>query len=372
MSIQNSKAYLVGLFILSLICTIMVLRLWSHNVESTNTNELTSAFLKNRLHYMVDYLEASPQENNLNVFWGASEIETGIDPIYIDKDKNQTSLNLGLRVGHPELFIAQAKRVKEIFARKGQKVRHSIIKVPLARMTESYAGSSYYKTDILDLLSQVDSKDMMIERLKNEPQQILGYLSARYIWQDANLGSVRTKFRQAVGLSDEVPAILEANFEIWKQPEYLENPAWNKEQRGFYNFNRPQTELAYRALQPRLHAIPAQDAIISFHQSCCDILGLGPSDQMINSYADFITEIQSFSDKVSILYFPESPYLESRRSEESKKNKEKILQELSVKTGAAIINAENNLNFQTEDYIDAIHLSDQGSKKIMNWLASQL
>lgn len=373
------KDYLRFLVVLSVMAgaAAMVNAALSNQLEEKTLPEQTGIFLKRR---MSDFLESLPElvkkHPNTAFFWGASEIESGldtkiIDSVFADKKLNLEAVNVGMRNIHPLIYRQFTVRTQEALQSQ-KKIKVSFIKIPLNKLTKRYVRTARLDSMKDQLGAVVKLSDLTL--LKEHPKLFTNAVMNHLFLFDASTHVVSTLVQKSIreNLAPTKETSLQTYFSIWSDRKFYETPAWNLTERGTYRWNLPtsQEQLEQRIQEKSSHAVKV--ASYKYFEDCCEIGTLQFDSEITKVFIEQVKMIEGISEKVILYTIPEAASFESYKKPGYEKRRKDLLTSLSLATGLQVHDMQFKAQLQESDYVDFLHLSEEGQNKLYKVLFDEI
>jgi hypothetical protein len=330
-------------------------------------------WVKDRVHRSIAGLRAAPKGRMLLVFVGASEMETGFDPVYFDELNEAAgiptwSLNLGIRNNGTFLPLYFGRIEAELVA-KGLRPSAIIVQIPISRLTQKALAHFGETRKTHDLVATVfDHRAFMANYLDTETKLTLAvnkyFLGERSLMQlpllvDGWMPSLtnnkpRDEFLAARGTFTEAGI--------------LDLPGWRVEDRGsFYR-----TGGDYRSVMMAARRFITNPENFRFlvraEIHCCDFRNLNLSKPYVLKVQQALVRLAQHTDRLIIVTMPENPVYS--RAESNAKIRQTTFDEMAAASGGVHLDLSGTV--QAPMFVDLQHLTLGGVRTFAEQLATRM
>jgi hypothetical protein len=334
-------------------------------------------FQKERMRSFFDKLpQLNPDSEKWAFFWGASEIESGLettilDELFTERNLQFKAYNLGIRGVYPLVYQAFTTRLQEELDKQHKKIAVSFFKIPLNKLTVAYSLFN-------DENSLVDNFSILLTPgnysfLKEHPSLFAKSLLDHYLLADMSLDTpyylVYYSLRDHLGVFHRDPGYHDF-FMIWLDKDLMEKDFWSLSAAGSYRWNLPKTKDLFESyLKRKKDPTVIADSYLQF-EDCCGMKNLDLNENLLGELIQQIKTLKTISNKVVIYNIPEEPSFQSFKGSRYNQNVQKIAERIKSETGLDVYNAEVSL--EDSDYIDFLHLSLTGQRKFYSALLKKV
>lgn len=375
----NSKVTLRSYFnqLISFSC-VLILGLFvaipiSNYYQEQAMPELTSIFLRNRMSTFLQEINSLYEENKeYAYFWGASEIESGlntdvIDRLFIQANQRYHAINVGMRSVYPVVYTTFAQAVAEKLNSMKRQIPISFINVPVNKLTNQYLltfGGSDFSEQISSFVSMQNRR-----LLKRNPNTFISSLARHYLFFDQSLNGpsfyLDRVYRRFLRREEEPDN--EIFFSLWSKRIFYERPTWSKERRGTYSWNLPESEPEFQKYSDLKKDRKVALESYRIFERCCGMVTLDFNDGLLNEFVHFVNTIKLVSDQVVLYHIPEEQEFRHYRGPAAENEQRLLFSQLEERTGLKV-RRFGEIEFESDDYIDFLHLSEKGQEKYYTWL----
>ena len=340
-------------------------------------------WMRTRLRTAVKYfptIAATPVDKKLILVMGSSEVESAFNPLVFDplvgeKIDNVISYNLGFRNINMVLKRLTGRIAREL-KEKNRTADLILVKVLPSNLTKK-ARNGLIEAIVRDTtVSIFQSPSEMFRLILRNPRRGLFLLTYGTIF-DGSTSHQATAFikrklytppnylipqekRRAMDLHDIYNR-------FWNAPELHALPGWELENRGHFNFNRPQSESLYNELEAKLKTHELKQVALDSHIARHGILELQFSPESITEFVWSLHDLKSVAKKVVVFNVPLHPIVELK--DDAAKQLEVLYRLIEKDGGVEFWDYSKENVFTEDDYIDDLHLNDSGGMKLMKLLA---
>lgn len=330
-------------------------------------------WVKDRVHRSMAGLRAAPEGRKLLVFAGASEMETGFDPLYFDELNEAAgmptwSLNLGIRNNGTFLPLYFGRIEAELVA-KSLRPSAIVVQIPISRLTEKALAHFGETKKTHDLVAAVfDHRAFFANYLDTETKltlavnkYILGERSLMQLpllvdgWMPSMTSNKqREEFLAARG------AFAEAGI--------LDLPGWRFEDRG--SFYRADGD--YRSVMMAARRFITQPENFRFlvraEIHCCDFRNLKLSKPYVLKVQQALVSLARHTDRLIIVTMPENPV--TSRAESSVRIRQATFNEMAAASGG--VHLDLSATVEAQMFVDLQHFTLGGVRTFAEQLATRI
>lgn len=322
---------------------------------------LTSAtFINSRLNGFLNFLQQDKRK--INVVMGSSEL-------FINFSSQRLAFEMQSELPFYSVTSPDFPFEKQnllIDKMRSLNVKNKIEKIIIPLSLASIGKSNFVRpSDILQNMAEVLNYSEILNN-KNLPMNQRIDIAFNKLLYVNRLNDFSKKFLNEI----DVNSSNQSGFSnIWLSPLVIESPAWNALQFGDYNFNK-KTNAYFQFLSGTLQFNDIEHLkSIQYYEVCCQILTFKYFETGFNNFLTLIDNLKEVTSDIDIVYIPESPQTQAMRSVEAKKNIEMIKERLRLVVGVRFLDLQNQVLWQPNDYLDAVHLSEKGARKVEAALA---
>lgn len=371
-------SYCLGVFAVALMMT----RAYLMFVDTHSSGN--QHWTRTRLREITEAIDSLPSKPPANVFFGASEVEVGINPIALDeqllkKGLPTESYNFGIRnaTGHHVELLAS--RLYLDMKGKKDSVGFSVFFfTPLRNTKDFFRQISKYGnfSNVSTYSSIIYTGEMLLPRLRSFNKEAFSTAFLKYAYgsvsPDSAMDELDEFIRARMSFSLEgknFRDVMMLKYSIWSDPVFYQAPPWNPSTRGWHFFGYPETR---EALAPLLTAFDNPEVLRKSNIIDATLGGGWNFDFDENLIADFeqaIITASAISQHTLLIYYPE---LMDYAPPQGLQAISQTLREVSRTTGATLIDYSVCRVFQKSDYLDGTHLNIQGQAKLSALLAEDI
>ena len=369
---------LVGSFAIATLVTSAI----AHISEFAINPRSTAVFIEKRMKHIFNSIPLLEKNApNTVLVWGTSEVEGSFSPKKFADELNRQGLsfetfNLAIRSMDMKMIRDMAEGFQDRLSRPDRRFAVSLLKLPLSRLTKSYARYSF----LLDRLP-IDAAALDWSRLPHEilsePERGFSLGIEKLMWSSASP-------RYFSSWLQMVPANLDFKMQrpegtinvfhsLWIDPIFLERPEWDFKKSGLYTFNLPSSRSEYDFMVLEKQKPYFRKRGIEHFVQCCDLVDLNFDPILVRDTIDAIRKLQLLSDHVLVIMPPESREIRALRSIESLKRLEHLKAEIREMTGVKIVDWDDDADaFEDRLYIDFLHMTEAGWELAFPRIAKEL
>jgi hypothetical protein len=361
----------LGLFVVFIVLGLLILRL---SLAATEPYLLgNNIWVKDRVHRSMAGIRAAPDGRKLLIFAGASEVETGFDPVYFD-DLNMAagmptwSFNVGIRNNGTFLPLYFGRLEAELLAKKLRPAA-IVVQIPISRLTEraiehfgetrkthdlvaAVFDHNAFAADYLDIETKITlavNKYILGERSLLQIPLLVGDLvpEIKINKQQVEFNSVRAAFVEA-GL--------------------LGLPAWRPEDRGsFYPIGGNYRSVMMTA---RRFIVDPENfrLLVGTENRCCDFRGLKLSEPYVSKVQQALVRLARLTDRLIIVTMPENPAY--RRTVESAKIRKAAFDQMAAASGGLHLDLTGTV--EAPMFFDLQHFTIAGVRSFAEQLSVRI
>ena len=350
-------------------------------IEPKLSPAILSVYMKDRINDFLSNLDSiSSSKKDLLFLFGSSEVEAFLDPRVLEKTLLQQKIdvdayNLGLRVLTPFTLLSFTTRIADELERRGRKVRYSLVQVPRLFLTKKFAEGLYELSEGSGgLTASLITTKISLQLMGAAPAQFASLLMEKAIWQGRHPGALHSALANWMILENvNDPDNPQGPFyTIWKNPIFMERPAWSLQQKGLFKFNLPKTAREYEAARVARQSPGAAEANLRYLIDCCDLVNSEFSPKGVAQLVKALQWISQFSDEVILFHVPERQEVQRLRGSRGDMSMKRLLKRIEAVSEIRTFNYTGVLNLVDSDYDDVIHLSEQGQEKLFARIARDL
>lgn len=320
---------------------------------------LTSAhFINLRINNFINFVDKIKEETKINLILGSSEL-------FINFSAQR--LTLATKAKDPFYSLTAPDFPFEKQSRLINKLESLNVKVKIDRIIIPFSIASIGKSKQVNVFDTVLS---MAEILSYED-----ILNIKILSFHDRLEIGLNKLLHLNRLNDFSKKLLaNLNFNlasqkisgfsnIWLSSLVIESPSWNEYTFGDYNFNRHNNKY-FHFLSGILQFNEDEHLkSIQYYENCCQLLSVKSPDSGIEIFLTILQKLKNLGTKVDIVYIPESPKTLSMRTIEAQQKVQNLKNQFSGIAGVRFLDLQHRVLWQPNDYLDALHLSEQGARK---------
>lgn len=315
-------------------------------------------FTKNRLKQILDFFSKNAMQKKINLIVGSSEFFVNLSTLRMNNQiQNQDQYFL---ISNPDFSSFKQSfflgKLKPILSKNNIEIDSVIVPLSISSIGKlSKFSNAELKKTLLDLVSVseiIQFSDLkQIDRLELIALKFLNFDNH----QDFTEHLLAKLNKQLLG---------DNNFSnIWTSTLLIEYPFWDGNKFGTYNFNSSSNQYFKYLTGVLQFNISEHQSSIQYYESCCKVLTLQDSHNSLEMYLEHLKSLRNFAKEVVVVYIPESPLTLSQRKPEVKFYIENIKSKLSNLQGVRFLDL-SYVEFNESDYLDALHLSYIGARKV--------
>ena len=361
----------LGTFTISFVLVLVLLRLILSFTEPYLVGN--NIWVKDRFHRSMAGLQAAPEGRKLLVFAGASEMETGFDPVYFDNLNEAAGLptwsfNVGIRNNGTFLPLYLGRIEAEL---KAKKLRPAaiVVQIPISRLTRralehfgetkkthdlvaAVFGPSAFAADFLDTESKIT---LAVNKYIFGERSLLQFP----LLKDRVMPSIKPNKQR-----DEF-TLIRATFTA---AGILDLPGWRREDRGsFYPAGGD-----YRSvmLSSRRFIVDPENFrfLVRAENNCCDFHNLNLSPAYVADVQQAIVKLARHTDRLIIVTMPENPAYS--RTETSAKVRKTTFDKMSAAAGGIHLDLSGTV--PAPMFLDLQHITLSGVRTFAEQLAERI
>lgn len=380
---RQIAAVTVLVIVISFVVAIAAVRTSSAVVESYSTQ--STPWIKSRMSGIFNYFSSDKKDEGYQLlFLGASDIQSGINPIGIDQNlQNQgfktVSYNLGISNFDGKLLHLLSRRLNEIVQINKRPIDAIFVKFTPLRATYMYLAKvqDHYYRHFEDIESIIYSNKMLAEDFFKRPEEAAEVWYVKNILGETSPIAYASYFHEIIWQAIPVINTSASNIktsnltrQTWGSGVFNKPPGWNVEKRGFHYFGYPETEKLINELFADYQDPAVIRTFLKTHNYSGDLYNFYISPAAIRSYIQAIIELQKITPHVVLFYFPESSTIPHAPGANARIAK--ALAEIHNATGVQFMDLTNNSGLNPDDYFDQLHLNLQGQNKLAKKLAEEI
>jgi|GEM_PF-3842512 len=340
---------------------------------------------RTRLRKITEAIDKLPTEAPpVNVVFGASEVEVGINPVSIDEKLSQAGIeaktyNFGIRNAtgyHLELLT---DRLAIAMNREKDKVDFGILIFTPLRNTKRFSKevSEYGNFGSVSTYSSlIYTPQMLAQRWWPPRADVISSAVLKYGFGSMSPFSALDELDEFIRLwtnyyfdKAEVFNVALMKHALWMNPMFYQGQPWDPATRGRYFFGYPETS---EKLTPFLKAYENPDVLLLSNN--IDVAYGGGlyfdfDPTLLGNFTQAIHNVSSVSRHTLLVYYPE---LLGYLSPHGARSIAMALQNLARSTNAVLLDYTACNVFTKADYFDGTHLNLNGQEKLSKLLAEDM
>lgn len=350
-----------------------------------DSSYVSNKWAKYRALESLQYLKSHTDKLSKTVpVFGASEMECTFQPTETNKilsasGKDLTIINMAVRNFTMNQMEAQLVEVQKIVRSSGKKFPMVILDIPLNMLTKKV--EDHYKTQSDDemLISFSDYKTLLALSRYSIPEK-LSLVLKKLLFERYDPEIAANYFFYLVQRKYDsiVPAYLDETtkqsrrleffiYRLWYDNLFHPFPAWDPEKQGEFQFNQPDSHEDFAKVLSNVKSPEGRELTKLFAEICCDVSGLKFSEELVKLMETNIEILKTVSDTLVLTNLPFNPDLNIPL--ETTQRSREFLNQLANKHGVKIYYFADYYKPTPEQYMDSIHLIDQGQQSLNQFLA---
>jgi hypothetical protein len=319
----------------------------------------TTVYLQKRFESFFEHLDRAPLKGqHVVVFWGLSDVEMNVDTLALQNAVSKgdlTVLNAGARALPADLFPALMRSVQRRLSERGAASIRFVVKPPLLTLS-AQAGFSQRRMDKGSVLIPMWEAQSLFE------PEWGGFATA------ANLGLRKlflgrhsnTVLEMRVRDFIEGP-VASQDLGLFSSPVLIENGHWNAATGGRMEWEKVQSET-------KDVIADATENLLEHLERRYGFLEPVPDPRLLQLFTHGINSLKKLGVKIELIHYPDFLAQQGRRSKSGEEALEKMMSEITRRTGLSLEVIGNQAAWEPEDYLDLLHLSHSGQAKLTEGL----
>lgn len=372
MNLRNPRTFF-GVYTAGLLLAVSVL--YSVGLVLEIYQASPSWWTKLRIEQSLQFLSSpAAQQKPLILALGASEMQSGINPMEIDRrlrEQNVDVLTLNLGTENVGSFLPlYIDRLKTELKRNGLKPRMIVVHLPPARLTERSLQGEATTIKYSDIPTVLYDSQLLFTHSADWEEKLIATFN-KLLLRGHSLLQVQTFFARISLIKDRKTAAQKAFFQLLGSGRYRRLPAWDPSLQGFFDFNREHYAEEIETLERRMRKPKGMLDVITKLDLCCDFMGLNISQVYLKKIVVELRALREQTEKMAIVTFPESPQV--FREPEVDARADEIFKKVALNTNSEFWDLEEESDLSDRDnFLDPTHLSALGVDRMSQTLARRI
>jgi hypothetical protein len=362
------------------LCTLMAFALFAYGLE--NECFFFQRWMRMRASEAFAELDVILQrQDHVALFLGASDVESGIDPLAIEhalqaQGQDLKVYNFGLRSSSPADGLL-AEHLKDIFQENHKQADVILLKLAPMLLTNRANINLRQGQVRADLAGTLYRWRDFRRDIWEEPLSGVRQLVEHYILGGMDLNSV--SYYLLIALNRVLPniycpGILQARdpeTRLWRDPRFLSSPAWNADEHGNYFWNIHGPDAVFQEISDRLATESEKQIMIGRWDDTYDVRRFNFSPVRVRELKASLAALGEISHRIIVYYIFEHPQVDY--TPEAEAHLTALLNELAQIPKVQILDLRTGPSrFNAEEYLEPAHFNLKGRQKLTELFTHEL